>query len=279
MPPSPPDAARSCLAARRSPGPSLLAEAACWVSSYSAGWITLLPDPLIRHHLRDRRVPAPLLSLPLPPPEGWRALTHGNNCVEVVWTIVPAPSSASSSRCSRGAVGPHQADDAEDAMPIEITGRSSREHRYRGDGSLTADDIVTLNQLHFLVGVRCATSVQDVIHPLPSRRSSGSGYDAVPGTSTHLVRCHTGRALGDPPAPSLRARVLPPKGRDGRSPKSSRSGWEQAEQPAPAARGPGRFGRPEKRLMARSRWATTRCRALHTAPAEHSGSSRPDFLL
>src|SRR5713101_6912562 len=88
--------------------------------------------------------------------DGRRALyTHGNNRVEVVWTIVPAVICVVLALLSRRSWAEIKQQMPKDAMQIEITGEQFAWNiRYAGpDGKLgTADDIVTLNQLHFPVG-------------------------------------------------------------------------------------------------------------------------------
>ncbi len=123
--------------------------------------------------------------------EGRRALyTHGNNRVEVVWTIVPAVICVVIALLSRRSWADIKQMMPKDAMPIEITGEQFAWNiRYPGpDGKLgTADDVVTLNQLHFPVGrpVVATLRSKDVIHSffLPEFRVK---QDAVPGMSTRI---------------------------------------------------------------------------------------------
>ncbi len=123
--------------------------------------------------------------------EGRRALyTHGNNRVEVVWTIVPAVICVVIALLSRRSWAEIKQMMPKDAMQIEITGEQFAWNiRYAGpDGKLgTADDIVTLNQLHFPVGrpVVATLRSKDVIHSffLPEFRVK---QDAVPGMSTRI---------------------------------------------------------------------------------------------
>ena len=123
--------------------------------------------------------------------EGRRALyTHGNNRVEVVWTIVPAVICVVIALLSRRSWEEIKQRMPKDAMQVEITGEQFAWNiRYAGpDGKLdTADDIVTLNQLHFPVGrpVVATLRSKDVIHSffLPEFRVK---QDAVPGMSTRI---------------------------------------------------------------------------------------------
>ena len=123
--------------------------------------------------------------------EGRRALyTHGNNRVEVVWTIVPAVICVVIALLSRRSWAEIKQAMPKDAMQVEITGEQFAWNiRYAGaDGKLgTADDVVTLNQLHFPVGrpVVATLRSKDVIHSffLPEFRVK---QDAVPGMSTRI---------------------------------------------------------------------------------------------
>lgn len=123
--------------------------------------------------------------------EGRRArYTHGNNRLEVVWTIVPAIICVVIALLSRRSWEEIKQRMPKEAMQIEITGEQFAWNiRYAGpDGKLgTADDIVTLNQLHFPVGrpVVATLRSKDVIHSffLPEFRVK---QDAVPGMSTRI---------------------------------------------------------------------------------------------
>jgi len=123
--------------------------------------------------------------------EGRRAhYTHGNNRLEVVWTIVPAVICVVLALLSRRTWAEIKQQMPEGALPIEITGEQFAWNiRYTGpDGKFgTADDIVTLNQLHFPVGRPVVVTLRskDVIHSffLPEFRVK---QDAVPGMSTHI---------------------------------------------------------------------------------------------
>ena len=123
--------------------------------------------------------------------EGRRAhYTHGNNRLEVVWTIVPAIICVVLALLSRRTWAEIKQQMPEDALPIEITAEQFAWNiRYAGpDGRFgTADDIVTLNQLHFPVGRPVVVTLRskDVIHSffLPEFRVK---QDAVPGMSTRI---------------------------------------------------------------------------------------------
>jgi cytochrome c oxidase subunit 2 len=123
--------------------------------------------------------------------EGRRAhYTHGNNRLEVIWTIIPAVICVVLALLSRRSWAEIKQQMPRDAIPIEIVGEQFAWNiRYTGpDGKLdTADDIVTLNQLHFPVGrpVVATLRSKDVIHSffLPEFRVK---QDAVPGMSTRI---------------------------------------------------------------------------------------------
>ncbi len=123
--------------------------------------------------------------------EGRRAhYTHGNNRVEVIWTIVPAVICVVLALLSRRSWAEIKQQMPKDAMQIEILAEQFAWNiRYPGpDGKFeTADDVVTLNQLHFPVGrpVVATLRSKDVIHSffLPEFRVK---QDAVPGMSTRI---------------------------------------------------------------------------------------------
>jgi len=123
--------------------------------------------------------------------EGRRAhYTHGNNRIEVIWTIVPAFICVVLALLSRRSWAEIKQQMPGDAMQIEILAEQFAWNiRYPGpDGKLnTADDIVTLNQLHFPVGRSVVATLRskDVIHSffLPEFRVK---QDAVPGMSTRI---------------------------------------------------------------------------------------------
>lgn len=123
--------------------------------------------------------------------QGRRAhYTHGNNRLEVVWTIVPAVICVVLALLSRRTWADIKQNMPRGALPIEITAEQFAWNiRYAGaDGKFgTADDIVTLNQLHFPVGRPVVVTLRskDVIHSffLPEFRVK---QDAVPGMSTHI---------------------------------------------------------------------------------------------
>ena len=123
--------------------------------------------------------------------EGRRATyTHGNNRVEVVWTIVPAVICVVLALLSRRSWAEIKQQMPREALPIEITAEQFAWNiRYPGpDGRFdTADDVVTLNQLHIPVGRAVVVTLRskDVIHSffLPEFRVK---QDAVPGMSTRI---------------------------------------------------------------------------------------------
>jgi cytochrome c oxidase subunit 2 len=123
--------------------------------------------------------------------EGRRArYTHGNNRLEVIWTIIPAFICVVLALLSRRAWAEIKQQLPHDAMEIEITGEQFAWNiRYPGpDGKFgTADDVLTLNQLHFPVGKPVVATLRskDVIHSffLPEFRVK---QDAVPGMSTRI---------------------------------------------------------------------------------------------
>src|SRR5262245_23327605 len=123
--------------------------------------------------------------------EGRRAhYTHGNNRLEVIWTIVPAIICVVLALLSRRVWAEIKQRMPEDAMQIEVTAEQFAWNiRYPGpDGKFnTPDDIVTLNQLHFPVGQKVVVSLhsKDVIHSffLPEFRVK---QDAVPGMTTKV---------------------------------------------------------------------------------------------
>ena len=115
---------------------------------------------------------------------------HGNTRLEVIWTIIPAVICVVLALLSRRSWAEIKQMMPKDAMQIEITGEQFAWNiRYAGpDGKLgTADDVVTLNQLHFPVGrpVVATLRSKDVIHSffLPEFRVK---QDAVPGMSTRI---------------------------------------------------------------------------------------------
>ena len=123
--------------------------------------------------------------------EGRRAhYTHGNNRLEVIWTIVPAVICVVLALLSRRLWADIKQRMPEDAMQVEVTAEQFAWNiRYPGpDGKLgTPDDIVTLNQFHFPVGKKVVVSLhsKDVIHSffLPEFRVK---QDAVPGMTTKV---------------------------------------------------------------------------------------------
>ncbi|HJW13159.1 MAG TPA: cytochrome c oxidase subunit II [Thermoanaerobaculia bacterium] len=123
--------------------------------------------------------------------EGRRArYTHGNNRLEVIWTIIPAFICVVLALLSRRSWAEIKQQIPHDAMQVEIQAEQFAWNiRYPGpDGKFgTSDDIVTLNQLHFPVGrpVVATLRSKDVIHSffLPEFRVK---QDAVPGMSTRI---------------------------------------------------------------------------------------------
>lgn len=123
--------------------------------------------------------------------EGRRArYTHGNNRLEVIWTIVPAIICVVLALVSRRVWAEIKQRMPTDAMQVEVLAEQFAWNiRYPGpDGRFgTADDIVTLNQLHFPVGRKVVVSLRskDVIHSffLPEFRVK---QDAVPGMTTKV---------------------------------------------------------------------------------------------
>ena len=116
--------------------------------------------------------------------------THGNNRLEVIWTIVPALICVMLALLSRRLWEDIKERMPADAMPIEVVGEQFAWNiRYPGaDGKFaTPDDIVTLNQLHFPVGKPVVATLmsKDVIHSffLPEFRVK---QDAVPGLKTRI---------------------------------------------------------------------------------------------
>ena len=123
--------------------------------------------------------------------EGRKATyTHGNNRLEVVWTIIPALICVTLALLSRRMWEEIKEHMPQDAIHVQVTGEQfAWNFRYPGaDGKFnTPDDLVTLNQLHFPVGkpVIVELTSKDVIHSffLPEFRVK---QDAVPGVKTHI---------------------------------------------------------------------------------------------
>jgi cytochrome c oxidase subunit 2 len=116
--------------------------------------------------------------------------THGNNRLEVIWTIVPALICVMLALLSRRIWEQIKENMPHDAVEVHVTGEQfAWNFRYPGpDGKFdTADDILTLNQLHFPVGkpVIVTLTSKDVIHSffLPEFRVK---QDAVPGMRTRI---------------------------------------------------------------------------------------------
>ena len=116
--------------------------------------------------------------------------THGNNRLEVVWTIFPALICVMLALLSRRIWTEIKQRMPANALQIQVTGEQFAWNiRYPGaDGKFgTPDDILTLNQLHFPVGkpVVAELTSKDVIHSffLPEFRVK---QDAVPGMHTKI---------------------------------------------------------------------------------------------
>ena len=116
--------------------------------------------------------------------------THGNNRLEVIWTIIPALICVVLALLSRRVWTEIKQQIPQDGIQIEVTGEQfSWTIRYPGkDGKFgTDDDVVSLNQLHFPVGRPIVATLRskDVIHSfyLPEFRVK---QDAVPGMSTRI---------------------------------------------------------------------------------------------
>jgi cytochrome c oxidase subunit 2 len=116
--------------------------------------------------------------------------THGNNRLEVIWTIVPALICVMLALMSRRIWTNIKEKMPEGALQVQIQGEQfAWNFKYAGaDGKFdTPDDIITLNQLHFPVGrpVVATLSSKDVIHSfyLPEFRVK---QDAVPGLKTRI---------------------------------------------------------------------------------------------
>jgi cytochrome c oxidase subunit 2 len=116
--------------------------------------------------------------------------THGNNRLEVIWTIIPALICVMLALLSRRIWEDVKEHMPQDAIEIHVTGEQFAWNiLYPGpDGKFgTADDIATLNQLHFPVGkaVVATLTSKDVIHSffLPEFRVK---QDAVPGMKSRI---------------------------------------------------------------------------------------------
>jgi cytochrome c oxidase subunit II len=135
----------------------------------------LLVTFLIRYRYREGRRPR---------------YTHGSNRVEVVWTIVPAVICVVLALLSRATWADIKQHLPKEGVQIEVTAEQFAWNiRYAGPDNKfgTADDILTLNQLHFPVGQPVIVTLQskDVIHSffLPEFRVK---QDAVPGLPTRI---------------------------------------------------------------------------------------------
>jgi cytochrome c oxidase subunit 2 len=123
--------------------------------------------------------------------DGRRATyTHGSNRLEVIWTIIPAIILVFLAVISQDTWAYIRNRFPEKGTMIDVTAEQfSWNIRYPGpDGKLnTADDVVTLNQMHFPVDQPAIISLhsKDVIHSffLPEFRIK---QDAVPGMTTRI---------------------------------------------------------------------------------------------
>jgi cytochrome c oxidase subunit 2 len=116
--------------------------------------------------------------------------THGNNRLEVIWTIIPALICVVLALMSNRIWEKIKEQMPQNAMEVQVLAEQFAWNiRYPGpDGKFgTPDDIVTLNQLHFPVGkpVIATLMSKDVIHSffLPEFRVK---QDAVPGMRTRI---------------------------------------------------------------------------------------------
>ena len=116
--------------------------------------------------------------------------THGSNRLEVIWTIVPAIICVVLALMSRRSWAEIKQSMPQGAMTVEIMAEQFAWNlRYAGsDGKLnTADDVLSLNQMHIPVGRPVIVSLKskDVIHSLflPEFRVK---QDAVPGMTTRI---------------------------------------------------------------------------------------------
>ena len=123
-------------------------------------------------------------------PGGRATYTHGSNRLEIVWTIIPAIILVFLAVISQDSWAYVRNRFPASGTVIDITAEQFAWNiRYPGpDGKLdTADDIVTLNQLHFPVDKPALINLhsKDVIHSffLPEFRIK---QDAVPGMTTRV---------------------------------------------------------------------------------------------
>ena len=116
--------------------------------------------------------------------------THGNNLVEVIWTIIPALILVWLATSSQRVWSQVRGTPPHPDVQVEITAEQFAWNiRYAGpDGQLnTADDVTTINQLHMPIGktVLVHLKSKDVIHSffVPQFRMK---LDAVPGITGRL---------------------------------------------------------------------------------------------
>jgi len=123
-------------------------------------------------------------------PGGKATYTHGSNRLEIIWTVIPALILVFLALISQDSWGYIRNHFPADGTRIDIVAEQFAWNiRYPGpDGKFdTADDVVTLNQLHFPVGKPAIINLhsKDVIHSffLPEFRIK---QDAVPGITTRV---------------------------------------------------------------------------------------------
>lgn len=116
--------------------------------------------------------------------------THGNNTLEIIWTVIPAIILVGLTIASQRAWASIKSAPPANALAIEVTGEQFAWNvRYAGaDGALgTPDDVTTINQLHVPAGRPVAIHLRskDVIHSffVPALRIK---QDAVPGLPGRL---------------------------------------------------------------------------------------------
>ena len=118
------------------------------------------------------------------------AYTHGNNRIEVIWTIVPAVICVMLALMSRRLWADIKQNMPPGAMQIGIEAEQFAWNiHYPGpDGKIfTADDVVTFNQLHVPVGKPVVVTLRskDVIHSFFLNEFRVK-QDAVPGMTTKI---------------------------------------------------------------------------------------------
>ena len=135
--------------------------------------------------------------------EGRKAhYTHGNNRLEVVWTILPALICVMLALLSRRIWDQIKENMPHEGLEIQVTGEQfAWNMRYAGpDGKFdTADDILTLNQLHFPVGkpviVTLTSKTSSTPFSCPNSASSRTRSPAcTPRSGSKATRWATGRS-------------------------------------------------------------------------------------